>query len=164
MAYALNAMLKIRTMREDRAGTELTGARRARTAAERVRDEKEEDLRRFDETKEARRDRIYGAVMGRVVSRDDLDRARDAVTRIDEQGMLLEEAERRAEEDLEKRDREAEAARVRYVAASKKKAKIDQHRLVWELEDRREQERLADAEMEEFTGRRLTSDDDDALD
>ncbi len=164
MAYALNAMLKIRKMREDRAGTELTGARRARAAAERVRDEKEATLRRFDETKETRRDRIYGAVMGRVVSMDDLDRAREAVTRIDETGMLLEEAERQAEAELQKRDREAEMARVRYVAASKKKAKIDQHRLAWELEDRRQQEMLADAEMDEFTGRRLTSDDDDTFD
>lgn len=164
MAYALNAMLKIRKMREDRAGTELTGARRARAAAERVRDEKEATLRRFDETKETRRDRIYSAVMGRVVSMDDLDRAREAVTRIDETGMLLEEAERQAEAELQKRDREAEMARVRYVAASKKKAKIDQHRLAWELEDRRQQEMLADAEMDEFTGRRLTSDDDDTFD
>ncbi len=164
MAYALNAMLKIRTMREDRAGTALTGARRARTAAERVRDEKAETLRRFDETKEARRDRIYGAVMGRVVTMDDLDQARDAVTRIDEKGMLLEEAERQAEDELQKRDREAEAARVRYVAASKKKAKIDQHRLAWEIEDRRQQEMLADAEMDEFTGRRMTADDDDSFD
>ena len=36
MAYSLESMLKIRAMREDRAGTELTGARRAKTAAERV--------------------------------------------------------------------------------------------------------------------------------
>lgn len=164
MAYALNDMLKIRAMREDRAGTELTGARRARSAAERVRDEKAETRRRFDATKDERRDRIYDAVMGRVVSMDDLDRARAAVTRIDEEAMLLAEAERQAQAELAKRDRAAEAAHVRFVAASRKKAKIDQHRLAWEQEDRRMQEMRADAEMDEFTGRRMTADDDDSFD
>lgn len=164
MAYALNDMLKIRAMREDRAGTELTGARRARAAAERVRDERAETRRRFDATKDERRERVYDAVMGRVVSMDDLDRARAAVTRIDEEAMLLAEAERQAQDELTKRDQAAEAAHVRFVAASRKKAKIDQHRLAWEQEDRRMQEMRADAEMDEFTGRRMTADDDDSFD
>lgn len=164
MAYALQSMLKIRAMREDRAGTELTGARRARTAAEQVRDEKAQAQAEFEATKDERRDRIYDAVMGRVVSMDDLDRARDAVTKIDEEGLLLAEAERQAEEALEKRAAEAEAAHVRYISAAKNKAKIDQHRLAWEAEDRRQQEMLADAEMDEFTGRKMIADDDDSFD
>ena len=147
MGYALESMRKIRTMREERAGTELTGARRARAAAERERDEKAE-----------------AAVMGRRVTRDVLDRAREAVTRIDEEGVLLEEAERAAQATLETRDREADAAKVRYAAAARNKAKIEQHRHVWEEEDRRLQELRADMELEEFTGRRLTSDDDDTFD
>lgn len=164
MAYALEAMLKIRAMREDRAGTELTGARRARMAAEKVLEEKQEALQSFQVTKDARRDKIYAAVMGRPVSMDDLDRARDAVTKIDEEGVLLEEAQRQASADLEKKDQEAEGARVRFVAATKQKAKIDQHKLAWEAEDRKMQDMLADAEMEEFTGRKMISDDDDSFD
>ena len=164
MGYALESMRKIRTMREERAGTELTGARRARAAAERERDEKAEARAQFEATKDVRRDRIYAAVMGRRVTRDDLDRAREAVTRIDEEGMLLEEAERAAQATLETRDREADAAKVRYVAAARNKAKIEQHRHAWEEEDRRLQELRADMELEAFTGRRLTGDDDDSLD
>lgn len=164
MAYVLQSMLKIRVMREDRAGVELTGARRARAAAETVRDEREKALETFEETKEERRDRIYDAVMGRVVTMDDLDGARAAVTRIDEEGVLLEEAERQAQDDLDKKSEEEAASHVRYIAASKKKAKIEQHKLAWMEEDRKMQEMLADAEMEEFTGRRMTADDDDSLD
>ncbi|MDO4366385.1 MAG: YscO family type III secretion system apparatus protein [bacterium] len=164
MGYALESMRKIRTMREERAGTELTGARRARAAAERERDEKAEARAQFEATKDVRRDRIYAAVMGRRVTRDVLDRAREAVTRIDEEGVLLAEAERAAQATLETRDREADAAKVRYAAAARNKAKIEQHRHVWEEEDRRLQELRADMELEEFTGRRLTSDDDDTFD
>jgi len=164
MAYALQSMLKIRVMREDRAGVELTGARRARTAAEAVRDEKHETRETFDRTKEERRDRVYDTVMGRVVSMDDLDRARAAVTRIDEESVLLAEAERQAQEDLDKKSDEEAASHVRYIAATKNRSKIEQHRLAWEEEDRKMQEMLADAEMEEFTGRRMTADDDDSID
>ena len=102
--------------------------------------------------------------MGQVVSLDDLDRVRDAVTSIDEEGVLLEEAERCARTDFEKKDQQAVAAKIRYTAAVKDKAKIEQHRLAWEEEERKLQEMLADAEMEEFTGRRLVSDDDDTFD
>lgn len=164
MAYELQSMLSIRTMREDRAGTELTGARRAKVAAERVLDEKAEARTAFEATRDARRDKLYAAVMGQVVSLDDLDRVRDAVTSIDEEGVLLEEAERCARTDFEKKDQQAVAAKIRYTAAVKDKAKIEQHRLAWEEEERKLQEMLADAEMEEFTGRRLVSDDDDTFD
>jgi len=164
MSYALQSMLRIRVMREDRAAAELTGARRARAAAEAERDERRKARAAFDESKEERRDRVYDAVMGRVVKTDELDRARAAVTRIDEESFLLAEAERQAQDDLAKRSDEESASRVRYVAASRKKAKIEQHRLAWMEEDRRIQEQAEDAEMEEFTGRRMTADDDDSLD
>lgn len=164
MSYALESMLKIRAMREDRAGTELTGARRARTAAERVLEEKAEQRTAFEVHKEERRDKVFDAVMGRVVSMEDLDRARVAVSKIDEEGVLLEEAERQAQMALRKKEEEAELARVRFVSATKEKAKIDQHKLAWEEEDRKIQEMRADAEMEEFTGRKMISDDDDTFD
>lgn len=164
MAYELESMLAIRTMREDRAGTDLTGARRAKIAAEQVLDEKADARAAFEATRETRRDQLYAAVMGQVVSMDDLDRIRGAVTSIDEEGVLLEEAENRARADLEKKDQQAAAAKVRYTVAVKNKAKIEQHRLAWEEEERKLQEMLADAEMEEFTGRRMVSDDDDTFD
>lgn len=164
MAYQLQSMLKIRGMRQDRAQTELAGARVARKAAERELDERREKREKFDETKEERRDAAFDTVIGRVVSMDEIDSVRSAVSRIDEEGMLLEEAEHKAQDDFNKKDAAAEGARVRFVAATKEKAKIDQHRKAWEEEDRKMQEMLADAEMEEFTGRKMTSDDDDTFD
>lgn len=164
MAYQLESMLKIRAMREDRAGTELTSARRAKVAAERFLLEKTESREAFEATRDERRDKLYAAVMGQVVSMEDLDRVRDAVTTIDEEGVLLEEAESKARADLEKKDQLTRAAKVRFTAAVKNKAKIDQHKLAWEEEDRKLQEMRADAEMEEFTGRRFVSDDDDTFD
>ena len=166
MAYALQSMLKIRGMRQDRAQTELAGARIARAKAERELEEKAETRRKFEETKEERRDKIFETVIGRVVSKEELDKARSAVSRIDEEAMLLLEAEQQAEHLLQKRDEETETARAKFVVATKNKAKIDEHKSVWEEEDRKMQEMIADAEMEEFVGKKLmgTSEDDDSLD
>ena len=101
MAYPLGSMIRIRSMREDRAATDLTRARRARTAAERTLREKTEAVERYEETKEDRRDRVYDAVMGHAVKIEALDRARDAVNRIDEEGLLLEEDEKKAQKRKE---------------------------------------------------------------
>lgn len=144
-------------MREDRASTELTAARRSRDAAQVERDRKQQDLDAFNSTKEERRDRIYDAVIGHVVSQDTLDMARDAVTEIDEEGLMLSEARQKAQHVLEQKCNEAETARIKYVDASRNKSKIEMHKTAWEEEDQKEQERREDSEMEEFTGRKMVN-------
>jgi len=157
MGYPLQAMIKIRTMREDRAAGDLTRARSARREAERVRNEKKAKRERFDSEKEERRDRIYGQVIGRKCTREELDQTKAAVQRIDEEAMLLAKDEAAAQQALEEKEKEMAAAKVRYLAAQKNKEKIVIHRSVWEEEDRLERERAEDLELEEFTGKRVES-------
>ena len=147
-------MLKIRVMREDRAGSALTAARRARKTAADELENRRRERARYLETKEERRDRLYDQVMGKPVSMDALDDVRTAVTRIDEEGVLLEQAEQKAEDVLKQKEREAETARVEFVGASRNRMKIDEHRNIWVEEVRHDEERAADAEMEEFTGKK----------
>lgn len=161
MSYPLQSMLKIRAMREDRAATDLTRARRARADAERVLRERTDVRVQYEKTKEDRRDSVYATVIGRKVRIDTLDEVRDAVNRIDEEGVLLEEAERKAVIVLEEKSKVATAAQVRYLAAEKNKQKIEMHREAWLEEDLKECERISDAELEEFAGRRQQEDADD---
>ena len=164
MAYTLQPMIKIRDMREDRAQTALAQARRARVQAEQVWEAKTEKRDKFEETKEERRDEIFKTVMGQIVSLDTLDEVRFAVGRIDEEAVLLEQDQRKAADELEAKAQAAEVAHGQFVAAAKDLAKIQEHRKAWEEEDRKMQEMRADAEMEEFTGRKLVSEDDDTFD
>ena len=164
MAYTLQPLITIRDMREDRAQTVLARARRERAQAERILETKTETRAKFEATKEARRDEIFGRVMGKVVSLDSLNDVRCAVTRIDEEAVLLEQDERKAADDVAVKTQAAESAHGQYVAAAKDLAKIEEHRRAWDEEDRKMQELRADAEMEEFTGRKLVSDDDDTFD
>ncbi|MBQ4198307.1 MAG: YscO family type III secretion system apparatus protein [Kiritimatiellae bacterium] len=164
MAYALESMLRIRTMREDRAGKDLVAARHARDAAQVELDARRRKLSRYRETKEERRDKVFETILMRPVPMEEIDRVRSAVSQIDEEGVLLTDGVHRAEADVEAKSQEAEKAHGRFIAAVKERAKVSQHKEIWAEEERREQELRADAEMEEFTGRKMTDDDADDFD
>ena len=157
-------MLKIRTMREDRAATDLTVARKAKAAAEVELRHRQEALDKYLSTKESRRDAVYEAIMGTVVSRDVIDQAKETVSKIDEEGVLKEQSVTEAGHVLEEKTAGEDQAHARYLGAMKEKTKIDLHRQAWEEEDRKEQEARSELEMEDFAGRRLVADDDDSLD
>ena len=159
MAYALQSLLNIRLMREDRASGELTAARQAVRTAEEALENRRRELEEFSRTKDERRDRIYAAIMGRAVSREQIDLAQEGVARIDEEGALRTDNVHRAESELKTREEAAETARAAFIAASKNRMKIDEHRAVWLTEEALEQEKRAEGELEDFTGRKQDLDD-----
>ena len=158
MAYLLQPLLNIRVMREDRASGELTAARQKVRTAEEALDDRKRELADFESTKEERRDRIYDAIIGRTVNRDQIDIAQEGVARIDEEGALRLDNVHQAEGELKKRQTEAEAARVVFIAASKNRMKIDEHKSVWRENEEKEAEARAETELEDFTGRKQNLD------
>ena len=158
MAYALQSMLRIRTMREDRAATELTAARREVLRAQERLSQRKSDLAEYEATKESRRDRIVKAVIGRAVSMEDLDLAREGVARIDEEGILKADNVVQAEAELQKCRDSAETFRRAFVSASKNRMKITEHRAIWEAEEQAEAEYRSEMELEDFTGKKVIDD------
>lgn len=159
MAYALQSLLRIRSLREEHAAGELTLARQAVAAARDTLAARRRDLADFESTKESRRDRIYDTIMGRPVSRDQIDLAQEGVARIDEEGILKSDNVKRAETDLRNRETEAEAAKSVFIAATKNRMKIEEHRAAWRLEESAAQEHRTEGELEDFTGRKQELDD-----
>lgn len=158
MAYVLQDLLKIRLMREDRAAGELTAARDQVRLAEKDVAERERELHEYELTKEARRDRIYAAVMGRTVSRDEIDLAQEGVARIDEEGILKADNVVQAKRELEKKEELVRQAQDRFSLASRNRMKIDEHKLVWLEEERAFEEHRAESELEDFTVRKIDDD------
>ena len=154
MGYALQSLLRIRLMREDRASSELTAARQAVTRAQEFLDARKRELETYNQTREERRDRIYASVMGRPVTREQLDLVQEGVTRIDEEGTLKADNVARAESDLHTREKAAEDARGNFVLATKNRMKIDEHKADWLARDAKEQDARAEGELEDFTGRK----------
>ena len=156
MPYALQSMLRIRTMREDRASAELSAARQAVRQAEQTLEERKAELLEFENSKDERRDRIYNAVIGHSVSRDELDLALEGVARIDEEGALKADNVALAQAELRKKEESAENARNNFVKASKERMKISEHKSMWVAEEAKEQERRQEFELEDFTGKKNT--------
>ena len=152
--YTLQPLLRIRTMREDRASGELVAAKRDLAAAEEALAARQRDLAEWEATKEERRDKIYAAVMGRTVSREQLDLANEGVARIDEEGVLKADNVKRAEQERKRREEAADAARQNLNLATKNRMKIDEHKAVWMREDALAQEFRAEGELEDFIVRK----------
>ena len=141
-------------MREDRATGELTAARQALAAAQEAMAARQRDLAEWESTKEERRDRIYDAIIGRKVSRDQIDLATEGVSRIDEEGVLKADNLKRAEGVVREKADAAEVARMNLTIATRNRMKIDEHRAVWLAEDAAEQEARAEGELEDFVVRK----------
>ena len=154
MPYALQPLLVIREMREDRARGELTAARRAVAEAEEALAARQRELAEFEETKEERRDRIYDTIIGRKVTRDQIDLANEGVARIDEEGVLKADNVKRAEAERQTRQAAADTARTVFAQAMKNRMKIDEHRSVWQAEDVRAAEAREESELEDFIVRK----------
>ena len=154
MGYALQSLLRIRLMREDRASGELTAARQAVARAQEALAARRQELADYNQTREERRDRIYASVMGRPVTREQLNLAQEGVARIDEEGALRTDNVARAESDLRAREEAEEVARGNFVVASKNRMKIDEHKADWLARDAKEQDARAEGELEDFTGRK----------
>ena len=152
MPYALQPMLRIRVRREDRAATELTAARTAE--AERALEARKEELAEYERTKEERRDRVYETVMGKPVSREALDLVQEGVAKIDREGAERADAVVRADEERKMKEEAVVAAQGALNLATKNRMKIEEHRDAWILEDLKDQERHAEFELEDFTGRK----------
>ena len=154
MAYTLQPLLRIRTMREDRATGELVAARQALAAAEEALAARRRDLAEWEETKEERRDRIYDAIIGREVSRDQIDLANEGVARIDEEGVLKADNVKRAEGVVKEKTEATAIARTNLNVAIKNRMKIDEHKAVWLAEEAKTQEARAEGELEDFIVRK----------
>ena len=154
MPYTLQPLLRIRTMREDRASGELVAAKRNLAQAEEALAARQHDLEEWEKTKDERRDRIYDAIIGREVSRDQIDMANEGVARIDEEGVLKADNVKRAEGEVREKEAAADAARTNLNIAIKNRMKIDEHKAVWLAEEAKEQEARAEGELEDFTVRK----------
>ena len=154
MPYTLQPLLRIRTMREDRASGELVAAKRNLAQAEEALAARQHDLEEWEKTKEERRDRIYDAIIGREVSRDQIDMANEGVARIDEEGVLKADNVKRAEGEVREKEAAADAARANLNIAIKNRMKIDEHKAAWLAEEAKEQEARAEGELEDFTVRK----------
>lgn len=158
MAYALDSLMKIRIRREDTARSELTAARLRMSEAQNELEARKEEFRLYEETKDERRERIFAAILGRTIGADELEMAREGISRIDEEGNLKADNIVRAESILRDREKEVESARDVLVFATKNRMKIEEHRSNWLTISAAEEDYRQEIELEDFTGKKVLDD------
>ena len=119
---------------------------------------RKEEFRLYEETKDERRERIFAAILGRTVGADELEMAREGISRIDEEGNLKADNIVRAESILRDREKEVESARDVLVFATKNRMKIEEHRSNWLTISAAEEDYRQEIELEDFTGKKVLDD------
>lgn len=161
MQYALQSLLNIRTRREDTARGEVTVARHHLHQAQNDLNDRKEELRLYESTKDQRRNRLYSTIIGRIVNMNDLDLVRQGIARIDEEGNLRAHNVQCAQDKVVTCEEALDHARQGLIVATKNRMKLDEHRVHWLKEETAQADYRQEIELEDFTGKK-TQDDRDA--
>lgn len=159
-SYPLAMLIGVCKLREDAAAS-------AMRAAERRVEEEEENGRRLRKELEdyiawriEEENRRYREIIGTETDREEMEKFRAGLSLLKEKDVEYEgriiESDRRL---VELREKLTEAKKA-YLAAVQETTKIDAHREMWMEDWTREQNRIEDVEMEEFTGGPKPGDDE----
>ena len=149
-AYPLQALLTVRYFREEGAKNAVRAAERRLAEAQAEVRRREEELERYRIWRPEEENRRYDAIMGASLSLDDVAEFRASLSALaeGEQQRVRDVAE--AEKAAAQKEAEVHAAREAVAVARKEAAKIEAHRDIWLVEAKKEAERQADLELEEF--------------
>jgi len=157
--YPLASLGRVRQLREETAAAEYSAREKALAAAKRETLARRQALEDYLAWRQEEEDRRYRGVLGRELSRRDMDEFKAGVAALREKDSILLEAlekARRAEEEAARsRDEAAETLKQR----RRDKLKIEAYREIWAAAEAQEAERREDLEMVEFAKKPELSDD-----
>lgn len=162
-SYPLQPLLNVRHFRESGARSALMAAEGTLREAQQAEDECRAELGRYRQWRPTEEERRYDAIMGTAMGMDDLDRFKGGLAVLAHGELQREQSVHDAGRRVEECRKAVAAAREAVARARREVAKIAAHKDIWNEEMRREAERLADIELEEFKAAPLAADGDDGL-
>ena len=148
--YPLQSLLAVRYFREDGAKNAARAADRRVVEARQELEARQRELARYRQWRPQEEERGYAAILGTVMRPDALAEFRTWLATLAEGEQQRLAAVSEAEDVLAGREREAAAGRQAVAAARKDAAKIEAHRDLWLIREKKESERREDLELEEF--------------
>lgn len=158
--YPLGPLLSVRQYREEAAQNLLRQAERLAREAEAALQEREKELERYRLWRVEEEDRRYGAIMGQLLSLDDLEEFKAGLGRLRDAELLREEDVAKADQALTKARQAVTDARSGLNKARRDTARILAHKNIWNEMARLEAERKEDLESEEFRPMPIGTGDD----
>ena len=153
--YVLEDLLRIRNFRKARAEKDLKQAQRLVVEAEDNVKRAEQALEDFKAFIVEESNRLYKKVLGQKVKKEAVDSLNSALSALKNKMCDYEKMVENEKENLEKAKKSLEEKRVALQEANKNIEKISAHKEAWMKEAKKEEEVLADRELEEFTGKKL---------
>lgn len=148
--YPLEPLLKARLYRESEAAREAQLAERRLEEAREAKAGAYEKLRLYREWRPGEEERLFEALRGKTIPREELDRHRENVQALRQREFDLEEACREAEKAVAARAAELDEAKRLRSAAVRELRKIEAHGDIWRRDEARRLEAAEEAELEDF--------------
>ncbi|MGC8720802.1 MAG: type III secretion system stalk subunit SctO, partial [Thermodesulforhabdaceae bacterium] len=155
MHYALEDLLRIRRIREDRAEREVTSRRAAVDAATQFVARCQENLKAYRQWRLKEEDRLFNEIMERLVHLSDVEELRIQIADLRNEELVKEREVEEARKKLLEAQQRLQEARALHRKSVQARQKIEEHRKIWAVEAKRLEEQISDKEMEEFTSERL---------
>ncbi len=152
-------MLRVRALHEDQAKRDAHEAELRLIEAKKQRDVKEAELERYRKWRPKEEDRRYAAIIGKPMNASALGEFRDDLARLAQGELQRLEQVQEADDVVQKRQAETDEARQQVIVARRACMKLEEHRNIWTTAMHKEEERLADLEMEEARGPAEASDE-----
>ncbi len=150
--YLLQDLVFLRENREDKASKAVTLARRVVLEAEQNVAARQKTLDDYTKWRVVEEERLIQSIMRKPVKLGDITDMRLEISAMRERELDYIDQVRKAEGELDRAREELEKAKQAYKKATQELQKLVEHRELWQQEQNLELERLADLELEDFTG------------
>lgn len=148
--YPLQALLQVRRIRENKARTAVATAQKQLAAARALLEEKKVELENYRRWRVEEEERLLNDLIGKPVRVGVLTDTRMQIASMREKEIDYQDAIRQAEKKVDEAEEALADARRKLAKATREMLKLEEHRSIWREEQRLEQERFADAELEDF--------------
>lgn len=148
--YILEDLLNVRRLREDDATRRLTQCQQAVEDAQRDLEQRQQQLADYKTWRIRRENELFGEIIDRTVHTRDLEDLRFRLQKLRDDEGDYEAREIEAQKQLHTAQEDLELARDQYHEAWRERDKLDQHKVTWLQEQRRQQEIYEEKETEDF--------------
>jgi len=148
--YPLQSLLSVRHFREENAKNAVRSAERALREAEELVQKEQEVLNQYREWLPQEEDRRYNAFLGIITNLKGIDDFKAGLSALKAREVVYEEAVMRAEKNRSDKEAILNKSRIAARTAQKETAKIATHKDIWIVEYKKEVERQAELELEDF--------------
>lgn len=149
-SYPLEALLAVRHYREEGAQRNVRSAEQSLREAEKAEETKKRELEEFKIWRHDEEERRYDAIMERPMTITQLDDFKAGLALLADMELQKLDAVEKAGKQVEDSAKALDSAKSAAKQAQKNTAKIQAHKDIWQEEAKKEAERLADLELEEF--------------